>query len=295
MSMNNIESNFVKKIDVDHWKQPGPRLDWVKDLEVGRVLHFEALPFTVAQHEQHFLNESTQNPGARNISLDAQERLKGVSALVQNQDDLKAMILRFRGLAHQLVESAFPKYKDNLRVAPTSFRPNQVETRAQSVRADDKRLHVDAFPTRPNYGERILRVFLNLNPHGKPRNWRIGEPFADIAKNFVPTIKPYSSWQAHFLKTFGITKSLRSEYDHLMLGIHEGMKMSDEYQANCPQVSYNFNPGSVWVCFSDQTAHAVMSGQFMMEQTYHLPVSSMYSPASSPLAILERLTQRSLV
>ena len=295
MSMNPTEINFVNKIDVRHWHQPSPRLDWVKDLEEGRVLHFEALPFSLAQHEQQFLTESTQNPDARNISLDAQERLKGVSASVQNQDDLKDMILRFRELANQLVESAFPKYKDNLRLAPTSFRPNQVETRAQSIRADDKRLHVDAFPTRPNYGERILRVFLNINPNGKPRNWRIGEPFEDIAKHFVPTIKPYSSWQAHLLKTFRITKSLRSEYDHLMLGIHDGMKMSDDYQTSCRQVSYNFNPGSVWVCYSDQTAHAVMAGQFMMEQTYHLPVSSMYSPESSPLAILERLTHRKLV
>ena len=45
-----------------------------------------------------------------------------------------------------------------VRMAPTSYRPSQVETRAQSWRADDKRMHVDAFPSRPNYGERILRV-----------------------------------------------------------------------------------------------------------------------------------------
>ena len=62
----------------------------------------------------------------------------------------------------------------------------QVSTRKQSVRADDRRLHVDAFPSRPNYGERILRVFTNVNPDGEPRVWRVGEPFEDVAPRFLP-------------------------------------------------------------------------------------------------------------
>ncbi len=194
-----------------------------------------------------------------------------------------------------MINSAFPKYSENLRLAPTSFRPKEVETRRQSIRADDKRLHVDAFPSRPNQGERILRVFLNINPHGKSRVWRIGEPFEDIAQKFVPIIKKYHPWRARLLKALRVTKSLRSEYDHLMLGIHDQMKQSDEYQVTSEQITYEFESGSVWVCFSDQTAHAAMSGQFMMEQTYHLPVSSLYTPSSSPLGILQRQTNRELI
>jgi hypothetical protein len=51
----------------------------------------------------------------------------------------------------------------------------------------------------------------------------------------------------------------------------------------------------VWVCFSDQTSHAVMAGQYMLEQTLHLAASKQYNPDSSPLAILSRLTGRTLV
>jgi hypothetical protein len=40
--------------------------------------------------------------------------------------------------------------------------------------------------------------------------------------------------------------------------------------------------------------HAAVSGQFMLEQTIRLPVSALYDPARSPLAILERLTGRAL-
>ena len=73
------------------------------------------------------------------------------------------------------------------------------------------------------------------------------------------------------------------------------MKADLEYQKQCTQQTLPFPPGSVWVCFSDQTSHAVMSGQFMLEQTFFLPASAMVHPECSPLAILQRLTQRALV
>ena len=56
-----------------------------------------------------------------------------------------------------------------------------------------------------------------------------------------------------------MTKSLRSEYDHLMLQLHDGMKSDLDYQEKCEQQTVPFPAGSVWVCFSDQTSHAVMS------------------------------------
>ena len=37
------------------------------------------------------------------------------------------------------------------------------------------------------------------------------------------------------------------------------------------------------------------SGQYMLEQTIHLPLAALYEPERSPLAILERLTGRALV
>ena len=96
------------------------------------------------------------------------------------------------------------------------------------------------------------------------------------------------------LQALRVTKSLRSEYDHLMLQLHDAMKGDMEYQRSSPQVSMPFPPGSVWVCFSDQATHAVMSGQYMMEQTLHLPASHAYDKAASPLAILTRLMGRPL-
>lgn len=289
-----MESQIIE-IGVTDWQVAEPNPAWIAGLEAGKVLYFPQLPFELLPEENVLLKPEIRDPKVRNISLDAAGHLKGAVGDTATQLALALMIGRFREQAQSLVYSLLPKYQGALRLAPTSYRPTRVETRAQSWRADDRRLHVDAFPSRPNYGERILRVFSNINPDGVPRVWRVGEPFETVARKFVPRAKPYVPWQAKALKALHVTKSLRSEYDHLMLQLHDGMKGDMAYQESAGQVTMPFAAGSVWVCFSDQASHAVMSGQYMLEQTLHLPAEKQYDPAASPLAILSKLTGRQLV
>ena len=283
------------ELDLTDWTAATPNPAWIAALEAGKVLYFPRLGFELRDDERALLTPSLLAPDVRNISLDAAGRLKGVAGQDAVQLAVAGMVGRFRAQAQQLIAGLLPDYMEALRLAPTSYRPAQVETRVQSWRADDKRMHVDAFPSRPNYGERILRVFTNANPEGTPRVWRVGEPFEDVARRFLPRVKPYSRWQASLLSSLRVTKSFRSEYDHLMLQLHDGMKADLDYQKNGPQETVPFAAGSAWVCFSDQTSHAVMSGQYMLEQTLHLPAARQYNPDSSPLAILSRLTGRTLV
>ncbi len=285
----------VLEIDSASWQPGAPNGSWIAALEAGKVLFLPRLSFAINADEQRFLSPAVRAPRARNISLDAHGHLKGAAGDPATQAKVAAMMTRFRMQAQTLINGLLPRYSSALRLAPTSFRPAQVENRIQSWRADDRRLHVDAFPSRPNYGERILRVFTNINPDGIARVWRVGEPFEQVAQRFFPRAKPYVRWQAQFLNTMHLTKSLRSEYDHLMLQLHDQMKCDLGYQRSASQVVMPFPAGSVWVCFSDQTSHAVMSGQYMMEQTLHLPVEGQYDPAASPYAILRRLAGRQLI
>ena len=287
--------NQLVELDLADWSAAVPNDAWIAALEAGKVLYFPRLAFELLDGEDALLTPALLSPDVRNISLDANGQIKGVVGGADVQRAAAAMVGRFRAQAQQLVQGLRPHYTEALRYAPTSYRPAQVESRVQSWRADDRRMHVDSFPSRPNYGERILRVFTNANPHGKPRVWRVGEPFEDVAGRFLPRAKPYSRWQAKVLHKLHVTKSLRSEYDHLMLQLHDNMKSDLDYQKNAPQQTMPFPPGSVWVCFSDQTSHAVESGQYMLEQTLHLPASRQYNPDASPLAILRRLTGRPLV
>lgn len=268
---------------------------WTAGLEAGKVLYFPNLGFALSDAEQALLHPEMRDPKSRNISLDAQGRLKGLAGDAATQATVTAWIQRFRTQSQALIARLLPGYEGKLRMAPTSLRPSEVESRVQSWRADDRRLHVDAFPSRPNRGERILRVFTNIHPAGGDRVWRVGEPFETVARTFLPKAKPYSLWQAKALAALHVTKSLRSEYDHLMLQLHDGMKRDLDYQRNAPQQTVNFPAGSTWVCFSDQTSHAAMSGQYMMEQTLFLQAGGEYDPAASPLGILTRLKGRPLV
>ena len=287
--------NQLVELGLADWSAAMPNDAWIAALEAGKVLYFPRLAFELLDGEDALLTPALLSPDVRNISLDANGQIKGVVGDADVQRAAAAMVGRFRAQAQQLVHGLLPQYTAALRYAPTSYRPAQVESRVQSWRADDRRMHVDLFPSRPNYDERILRVFTNANPHGKPRVWRVGEPFEDVAGRFLPRAKPYSRWQAKVLHKLHVTKSLRSEYDHLMLQLHDNMKSDLDYQKNAPQQTMPFPPGSVWVCFSDQTSHAVESGQYMLEQTLHLPASRQYNPDASPLAILRRLTGRPLV
>ncbi|MET4578450.1 Kdo hydroxylase family protein [Ottowia thiooxydans] len=285
----------IVEIGLTDWSQAHSEPEWTRAVEGGKVLFFPQLGFELQAQERPLLREDMLKAGTRNVSLGADGVLKGAAGSEEEQKALAVMVGRFRQQAMQLIDGLLPEYKGLLRLAPTSFRPKQVETRAQSVRADDQRMHVDAFPSRPNYGERILRVFTNLNPQGVPRVWRIGDDFETVARQFLPQAKPYSLWQAKVLRALRVTKSLRSEYDHLMLQMHDLMKFDETYQKSGAQTRMLFPPGSVWVCFSDQATHAVMGGQFMMEQTLYLPPGREVDPHSSPLAILTRLTGRPLV
>ena len=293
-----FESQIIEVASGDwHGQQLSvPRETLIAAVERGKVLYFPHLAFAIEGGERALLDPKVADPERKNISLAPNGgALHGVLGDNVAQSAVRALIGRYQANARSLVDGLFPEYRGKLRVAPTSLRLHKVETRETSWRKDDSRLHIDAFPSRPNYGERILRVFTNVNPAGAPRVWRVGEPFEAVAQRFLPHIKPQVPGSAWLMNLLHITKSPRSEYDHLMLRLHDAMKADLAYQKDAPQQEMPFPPGCVWVCFSDQTSHAVMSGQFMLEQTFFLPVEAMVQPECAPLGILQRLKGRALV
>lgn len=260
-------------------------------LEQGHVLQFRNLPFELSADELALLDPRHADPRRKNISLEPDgQTLRGVVGDAAVQATATALVARFQQLAAALVDDWLPSYKGQLRVAPTSLRVHPVEGRVSSWRKDDSRLHVDAFPSRPLAGERILRVFLNINPRGEPRVWRVGESFEGVARRFLPRLRRYRPWLAGLQHRLGITKRRRSHYDHLMLGLHDAMKADADYQRNGAQTTVKFASGTAWVCFSDQTPHAAMGGQHMLEQTLFVALSALSHPELSPLSVLERLS-----
>ena len=262
-------------------------------IERGGVLVLPHANFTLSERERRFLSTAWSDGRAKNISLDGAS-LKGAAGIPEDLADLAAMVARFAENAATLTATLFPRYAAFVKRARTSFRPQPAVGRNVSWRKDDSRLHIDAFPSRPNHGERILRVFSNVHP-SEPRVWRVGEPFETMAKTLLPRIRGPLPGSAALLAALHVTKGRRSRYDHLMLNLHDRAKEDLAYQRDCGQRVVRFAPGATWICFSDQVMHAAVSGQYMLEQTIHLPVAALYEPQQAPIAILERLTGRSLI
>lgn len=292
--------NYLVKLDLAQWSalpQDPSSQSVLSALEQGKLLFLPQLKFALTADELTLLDPAVVDPKRKNISLQPLSgKINGVADPAK-EAAVKALIERFYQSTQALISGLLPYYKHSLHSPTTSLRLHPVTkwTANASWRKDDSRLHVDAFPSRPNHGERIIRIFTNINPHNESRLWRVGESFPSLAEHFLPTLAPYSPFKAKVMSMFGITKGYRSHYDHLMLQLHDRMKESADYQNNGEQLNVAFPAGSSWICFSDQTPHAAMGGQFMLEQTYLLPVEAMVEPQHAPLNVLQKMLKRPLI
>jgi hypothetical protein len=289
--------NILHTFDFDRWQPPidkSLRHHAISALEGGGVIYMPKLTFMLTENEQRFLSPSWSDGKSKNISLRPNGDLKGAIGNDEERNALRIMIQRYATEATSLINTLYPEYRPYLLAANTSYRPCEVEHRISSYRKDDTRLHTDAFPSSPTQGLRLLRVFANINPEGKSRQWRVGEPFKDMATKYLPQTKGMLPGQAKLMQLLRITKKRRTPYDHLMLQLHDKVKWDLEYQKNSPQQHVDFPPGSSWIVFSDQVLHAAMAGQYMMEQTFYLPVDALYNQQTAPIRILESILEKSL-
>jgi hypothetical protein len=272
-----------------------PGADATPALEGGDVLWLRDQMFELSSREHPLLSSSVLASG-KNVSYDPATGALGGSALRGGAaESLRGMLARYSDEAAALVGSMLPACRKQVRRGRTSFRPVEVAGRASSWRQDDTRLHIDSFPASPVRGERILRVFTNVNPAGRPRSWRIGEAFEAVGRRFAPRLRMPAPGSALMLRAFGVTKSRRSAYDAMMLQLHDLMKADTAYQADAPQTAFDFPAGSSWIAFTDQVSHAAMAGQYQLEQTFLMPIEAMSAPERSPLRVLERLKGRPLI
>jgi hypothetical protein len=265
-------------------------------LEAGSIVYLPALTFEVSEAELRFFSPDATDGKAKNISHDPRNGRTGGTSLDGGElQALQAMMRRYAQSTEELITSLFPAYAGAAETARTSFRPVQVSGRALSPKKDDSRLHVDAFPSQPTGGRRILRIFTNVNRTGEPRVWQVGGPFEAFAGRFVPRVNGQLPGSAWLQQRLGITKSRRTPYDHIMMRLHDGAKSDDAYQSDAPKTRVEFAPGSTWLVYTDRVLHAALGGQHLFEQTFHLEVAHMQVPAQSPLRILENMKQKTLV
>jgi hypothetical protein len=259
-------------------------------LESGAILFLPTMPVPLPDADRAFLLAQKQSGKAyhKNIAYrPASDRLSAAdSATRENAERLRTILQDFSREAAVFLGEALSPYRGHLRLDFASFRPVEEAGRAMRLRARNDLLHVDSFPTRPTRGGRILRFFLNINPD-EPRIWHTTDGFESLAASFRERRPAFrdSAW-ARPLSGLGL---MRPAYDRWMLGFHNFLKENADFQSSCRKARWSFPPGSSWLVFTDMVSHAVMSGQYALEQTFIVDLEAMVTPERAPLSVLRRL------
>lgn len=283
---------------------------YCEKLEGGGILFFDSPPFNLPDADREFLLSQKQSgfKGHKNISYRPKtDVLRGDAG--ETPEDSKRLQEVMRNFSSQVIDFAskfLAPYAKDWIIDFASFRSVEEQNRDLSLHKRNDLLHVDAFPSRPTHGGRILRIFTNINP-SRPRVWETTEGFETLAKSFADDagLKKFAEGAASplngimktlapVLKTVGVKGADRSAYDKFMLRFHDYLKENNDYQQKWAKTRIEFPPGSCWLVYTDTVPHAVMSGQYAMEQTFIIPLKSMVAPQRAPIRVLEGLCGKKL-
>jgi 3-deoxy-D-manno-oct-2-ulosonic acid (Kdo) hydroxylase len=290
------------------WAEPGrsqERAHWCcEQLEAGRILYFAQLPYDFPEADRKFLLQQRQSDGRlhKNISYrPKQDVLRG--SITESKEDtrrLHGILRQYSAEVTKFLARALEPYAAEWSLDFASFRPEEEKGRDLPLHKRNDLLHVDAFPTRPTRGNRILRCFTNINPT-QPRIWLTTDSFPELARQFARDAglehfasQNGGSWIDMLKRAFGIKGADRSAYDKFMLRFHDYLKENQRFQEQCPKIQLSFPPLSTWICYTDSVPHAVLAGQYALEQTFMIPLRAMVTPEKSPIRILEQLAGRPL-
>jgi len=281
------------------WGQDGARGNCAQ-LEEGNILFFPKTPFEMPADDVRFLLSQQRRGGRihKNIAYrPSQNRLTGHRGNERAQiAKLRDVLGRYSQQAIGFAARLLAPYAGSWRVDFASFRPQQEKGRHLRLRARNDLLHLDSFPTRPANGDRILRIFTNLNP-SEARVWNTSETFEELARRFAGSgamllpkaLRPPRRVAFKVARAVGLQSLARPPYDDWMLRFHHFLKANEEFQHSAPRSRWGFPPGSTWLAFTDMVSHAVLSGQFAVEQTLIISRHSLLRPEKAPITILERM------
>lgn len=272
-------------------------------LEQGGVVVFPQSPLPLPHADRVFLlnQEQSRSTQFKNVAYKpAQDRLTGAqSASAPDQARLKQILQGYSESSFALLQQCLAPYGDHMRREYTTFRPVEEQGRKLRLRARNDLLHVDSFPTRPIYGQRILRFFTNINPE-QPRVWKTSEPFDVLARQYHQAMRPPRgemrqsppsrvSLYSRMARLLGLKQAGLSAYDGWMTDFHNFLKENTTFQTQSRQDTWAFPPGSSWMVYTDVVSHAVLSGRFALEQTLLVGLDGMVTPELAPFNQLLQL------
>ena len=277
-------------------------------LERGNILFFPSGGFEIPAGVRTALMGATQDARSFHKNIAYKPNLDQVSGLVDRAESetVRPAMREYSRSALEFMKSILPDYARAWKVDYASFRSIEERGRELPLTKRNDLLHVDAFPTRPVFGNLILRCFTNVNP-AQSREWMTSDPFGELAPQEAERAglalfaKAADSSMYQFrrevtkrLAHLGLPMVDRSPYDTFMLHFHDWLKGNREYQEKCRKYWFDLPPGSTWLVVTDMVPHAVLGGRLAFEQTVIVSRESLEDPMRAPSAILEKIAGRVL-
>jgi hypothetical protein len=282
----------------------GRAVEACRNLEAGNIVYLPSSPIEIPTEDRELLLGRKQSSSAyhKNIAYrPLEDRVTGLdSSEAQEAEQLRRIMHGYSQRAVEFLRTFLAPYAEKWKLEFASFRPIEEKGRPARLHARNDLLHFDSFPTRPTNGARILRFFTNINP-AQNRVWLTSQTFEAFGPRMVkaggltasldnPLLRGVNS----LARALHLRKTNSSPYDDLMHRCHNTMKEDANFQETTPKHRWEFPPNSSWMVFTDCVSHAVLSGQYALEQTLLIPQAALVEPQRSPLAVLEAVTGRRL-
>jgi hypothetical protein len=181
ISVQDGDGRFAREFPDDP-RQRGEQL--CAHLEAGNILFFPKTPFEISAAERAVLLGQKQTSAAyhKNVAYrPAEDRVTGLDKSESEENEqLRAILRHYSQSAAKFLGELLPAYTNKWKLDYASYRPIEERGRAARLHARNDLCHVDAFPTRPTNGDRILRFFTNINPV-QDRIWLTAQTFAAVA------------------------------------------------------------------------------------------------------------------
>jgi len=275
-----------------------------RELEIGNILFFLHSPIAIPSEDLELLLGRKQSSSAyhKNIAYRPYEdRVSGLNSSEQAEAfELRRILKAYSQRSVEFFTRFLLPFAGKWKLDYASFRPVEEQGRAARLHARNDLLHFDSFPTRSTNGARILRFFTNINP-SQNRVWQTAQTFESFGPHFVRQVgvlpyfrNPFFGSLYAFARSLHLPGTSRPPYDEIMHRCHNAMKEDARFQETTPRHRWEFPPNSSWMVFTDCVSHAVLSGQYALEQTFLIPQSALVEAQRSPLAILENLVGCSL-
>jgi hypothetical protein len=275
-------------------RSPGDSLE--VRLERGELITLSPCPFPLPTgQERNYLFDQRLQANKKNISYNPETGAVTGFAGKDGEQELTAILKSFAHSAQSWLKKTLPGYARSWRLDRASFRPEEEATRKLRMTARNDLLHIDAFPSRPTLGYRILRLYVNLHPT-EPRVWATSDTFDKLLAQYgaaagLPNMFN-EGWAWRFgqglLSVFQPGSNERTIYDRFMLRFHHFLKNHDQFQERAPKRLWHFAPSTAWLAFTDSLSHADLRSRFALEHSFFIAPQSLVSPELAPAALLEK-------